>query len=223
MERRRFVGFLVSKRREEKQNAIEVQRREKVYAVKRTQIMEADWKAAAINIQRVYRGHRCRVINRQYLVDRRAYLSLKAVMDTEKRTLKYQLLDLVGLAPHLSTDTPRERVLKLFSRLHRSAAEECITDWEDAYIFLEELDQHHQTEGRFTYILAYAYRVYLSMLNIQSTRGNREYQRLLKQIEALKLQVRTCADREQKKAFKKMLEDATLHFQLLEAKVLIDY
>ena len=219
MEKRKFVGFLVSKRREEKRNMIDIQHREKIYRAKRALIMEADRRAAATNIQRIYRGYRSRILNRQYLIDRRAFLSLKGVMDKEKKTLKYHLLDLVGLAPHLSTDTPRERVLKLFSRLHRNVAEECISDWDDAYRFLEELDCHNQTEGRFTYLYPYVYRVYLYILTMQSTSVSREYQGLTKQSEVLKLHIRSCTDREQKKILKKSLEDVTLHAQRLDAKV----
>ena len=218
--RRRFVGFLVAKRRAEKQSAVELQLREEIYHSKRLMMIECERKAAAIKIQRVFRGHRIRSKYRQFITDRRDFLSLKRVLDMEKRTFRYQLLDTMGFAPHLRTDTPREKVLKLFSKFHRVVAEECITDWEDAFKFLGELEEHHRSEGRFkfppSYVFYYTYLqiVYLRKYGISST-----INRLNKEVEALKLQVRTSNDRVQKKAFKKILEERLQRTEVFIAKV----
>lgn len=65
-------------------------------------------------IQRVYRGHRKRRAIADFLAERREFMRLRREEESERNKIIYKLTSMLGVAKALKSDTPLERVMKLY-------------------------------------------------------------------------------------------------------------
>ena len=82
--------------------------------------------AAASNIQRVFRGYTARQKNSAFLTKRKAFLALRVQEMPKRVTRLYGFRDFFGMAPILMSDTPKERVLKMYPRPLRPTVIDCM-------------------------------------------------------------------------------------------------
>lgn len=149
MTKRKFVGFLVSERRQAKNDAKDRADRSAAYLASRLIDREAARFRCAVTIQRVFRGFISRKHAAPFIEERKHFLALCEEAKKEKSRLKYLLDDFFGFARHMKTDTIRERVLKLFPLPDRRVVEECIDrEWDDAFAFVLEREAHETTVNR---------------------------------------------------------------------------
>jgi hypothetical protein len=214
--KRRFVGFQVSQRRALKQDTKEKLIRSELYKAQAEGFREIDRLAACISIQRVYRGFISRKHWRPFMAARREFFVVKRDVDRVKGRLRYRLLDLLGFAPFLETDTPREKVLKLFPRVARLVTEECIHhEWEDAIEFLDERERHLEAEGRVDYPRSAYYSILVQLTHRATRSVNQRRENIKHALEELHLKLHGCTDRIEKQRLKKAVESFTTEQDVL--------
>ena len=98
---------------------------------------------AATTIQRVFRGYRGRLASKAYIAERKKFLELRKAEDEERQTFWYWLRNFVGVAPLLDSDTPLERVKKVYPWYMHHIVAACIENkWSDACKLMSEHDQY---------------------------------------------------------------------------------
>ena len=81
-------------------------------------------------IQRVYRGHRKRLAIADFLAERREFMRLRREEAAERSKVVYKLSSMLGVAKALKSDTPLERVMKLYpSYMHHILGISVNNDW----------------------------------------------------------------------------------------------
>lgn len=97
---------------------------------------------AAVDIQRIHRGFFCRKSHAAFVADRMQFLQLRKEQMPIRDSLFYKFRDYFGLSPMLDSDTPKERVLKLYPQFLRATVTDCFQrQWPIATKYLLRLDR----------------------------------------------------------------------------------
>lgn len=93
-------------------------------------------------IQRVFRGYLKRVEIAPFLAERREFMRLRAEEARERGKLMYKLLAMLGVAKALKSDTPLERVMKMYpSYMHHILGISVDNNWTHACKLLTEHEE----------------------------------------------------------------------------------
>lgn len=133
----------IQKRRIEEEKRIQ----EAKYQAMMAAAARARQEAAAYLLQRVYRGHRSRKQSRKFLAERRKYLLLREKDNEKRKTLTHRLLDAVGMAPPLASDTDIEFGLRKFPTRLKKTAADCL---DNDVALIAELAGKKKRKGRRT-------------------------------------------------------------------------
>lgn len=96
-------------------------------------------------IQRVYRGYRTRLQLAPYIAHRKEMMTLRLQEDQIRYSVIYQVRVLLGIPPALASDTPLERVKKMYPWYLHHIIGECIEQqWSEAVSLLIQHEQHLQ-------------------------------------------------------------------------------
>jgi hypothetical protein len=94
-------------------------------------------------VQRVYRGYRERLQLSAFLTQRMEFMRTRHLEEGERASLHYRFLSLLGIAPVLISDTPLERVMKLYpAYMHHILELSVGGKWSAACAMLLEHEQH---------------------------------------------------------------------------------
>lgn len=101
---------------------------------------------AALNIHRVWRGYQARKPFRELMGGSAAQRNNARLMDnTIRKSWRYIMLDMLGIAPDLPSDGPMEKVLKTFPRHLRPLVKETVEgEWVPALQMVIEQREHQQ-------------------------------------------------------------------------------
>lgn len=104
---------------------------------------------AAMVIQRVYRGFVCRMSHSAFLSERRLFIQLRESESPKRQRILYKLCDYFGLAKSLASDTPKERVLKMYPYFLHPTIIDCFQGkWSIARQYLERLDRRKMAAAK---------------------------------------------------------------------------
>lgn len=104
-------------------------------------------------IQRVFRGHFKRLEIAPFLADRREFMRLRAEEARERNTFTYKLSSLLGVAKALKSDTPLERVMKLYpSYMHHILGISVENNWTYACKLLTEHEERLAGAPKTTFL-----------------------------------------------------------------------
>ncbi len=94
-------------------------------------------------IQRIVRGFLKRQQIQFYLMERQEFMKLRKEEEAKRNSLWYRLIGTIGFAPKLKSDTPLERVMKLYPSHMSGILSECVDNkWQEACRLLVEHEQH---------------------------------------------------------------------------------
>ena len=100
-------------------------------------------------IQRVYRGYKKRQAIAEFISQRKHFMKMREEEAGERQKLLYKLTAALGFAKALQSDTPLERVMKLYpSYMHHILALSVNNDWTYACRLLNEHEEHLKTVPR---------------------------------------------------------------------------
>jgi hypothetical protein len=115
------------------------------FEARRLQQQEKHRNDAALLIQKVFRGHRKRRKIARFLRDRRAFFALREKQRVYRENALYHLLQFFGIAPKLQSDTPLERVLKMYPTYMHLILAECVDyQWGLACELWRAQEQHYK-------------------------------------------------------------------------------
>ncbi len=98
---------------------------------------------AATTIQRVYRGHVGRSEMKAFIDERKKFFELRRAEDAKRASIWYILQSLFGSPPLLESDTPLERVKKLYPWYMHHIVAACIENkWSDACRLMTEHEEY---------------------------------------------------------------------------------
>lgn len=114
-------------------------------------------------IQRVYRGYKKRQAIAEFISQRKHFMKMREEEAGERQKLLYKLTAALGFAKALQSDTPLERVMKLYpSYMHHILALSVNNDWTYACRLLNEHEEHLKTVPRSNILQRTAARLSLS-------------------------------------------------------------
>ena len=113
-----YHPFCIDERLAFKELELERKRREEAFEQRKHEAQEKLEYLAATDMQRVWRSHRCRVVNSEFVAERRAWLQQRATDDVVRRQLPYRARLLFGVAPSLKSDTVFEKVVLILHILY---------------------------------------------------------------------------------------------------------
>lgn len=109
---------------------------------RKKELLRAKQDKAVRFIQRVYRGHRKRRSIADFLAERYQFMALRKEEATERAKITYKLTSMLGVAKSLRSDTPLERVMKLYpAYMHHILAMSLDNNWTYACRLLEEHEE----------------------------------------------------------------------------------
>lgn len=98
---------------------------------------------AALNIQRVYRGYQGRKKIHAFIQERKELMAKRHIEDAIRQSVLYKLKSFFGFSIMLETDTPLERVKKMYPWYMHHIVAACIeNNWTDACRLLTEHEKH---------------------------------------------------------------------------------
>eukprot|EP00981_Chlorochromonas_danica_P008642 scaffold2263_cov187-Ochromonas_danica.AAC.8 len=116
---------------------------EKSYQARKKEMDDKRREKCALFIQRVYRGYRCRKKVSDFVQERRALAVLRKKEDAIRSSLLYKMKMLFGFSIILESDTPLERVKKVYPwYMHKIVAASIENKWTEACKLLIEHEQH---------------------------------------------------------------------------------
>lgn len=147
----KHIPFNVLDIRKAKQDAIDKKVMEETYALKQAEMKERRREAAALTIQRVYRGHVNRIQTKAFLELRHQFLDLRVLDQPYRNSVLYQLLEYFGYAPLLKSDTPLEKAKHLFPGYMHATVTSCIEGkWSLGCQHIHAVEKHKLTSGEIT-------------------------------------------------------------------------
>ena len=97
---------------------------------------------AAIKIQAMIRSYRCRVEIEEFIEERKIFKQLREEEAKTRNSLLYQILGIINMQPYLKSDTPKERLEKMFPAYFMNIVEEsCDGNWTLAYKLIREQEE----------------------------------------------------------------------------------
>lgn len=120
---------------------------------RKRELLRAKQDKAARFIQRVYRGHRKRLSIADFLAGRHEFLALRKVEEKDRHSILYQFATVFGVARGLQSDTPLERVMKLYpAYMHHIMAMSLDNNWSHACRLLEEHEQRLRSAPKSNFL-----------------------------------------------------------------------
>ena len=109
---------------------------------RRRRVRDRKWDKAATTIQAFIRSSLSRMHHEEYVEERRVFMELRVEEAKARNSLMYKALGLIGLQPFLRSDTPRERLAKMYPRYLMNIIEECCDgNWAIAYALIREQEE----------------------------------------------------------------------------------
>lgn len=143
-----FQGRFVKEYRLNKRNREEEKARKIAYAKQQEEMIQRKRQKSAIVIQRVYRGHVCRLRMADAMEEAKQMTLHREDEDKKRETLVYKLLETIGIAPAMKSDTAIMRAKKMFPGYMHHIVEECIQyKWAIACDLLREEENFMKTIG----------------------------------------------------------------------------
>jgi len=97
---------------------------------------------AATKIQAMIRSYRCRVEIEEFIEERKIFKQLREEEAKTRNSLLYQILGIINMQPYLKSDTPKERLEKMFPAYFMNIVEEsCDGNWTLAYKLIREQEE----------------------------------------------------------------------------------
>mmetsp|Transcript_9073 Transcript_9073/g.20463 ORF Transcript_9073/g.20463 Transcript_9073/m.20463 type:complete len:1632 (-) Transcript_9073:54-4949(-) len=138
-----FLGKSVKEYRERKEEEARKNAVKEAFEARKRQLQKMKIERAAATVQRVYRGYRERLQLSAFLTQRMEFMRVRHLEEAERASLHYRLLSLLGIAPVLKSDTPLERVMKLYpAYMHHILELSVGGKWSAACAMLLEHEQH---------------------------------------------------------------------------------
>ena len=143
-----FQGRFVKEYRLNKRNKEEERARKVAFAKQKEEMIERKKQKSAIIVQRYYRGYKCRARMANSMAEAKMMTLYREEEDKKRETVVYQLLELLGAAPALKSDTAIMRAKKMFPGYMHHIVEECIQyKWAIACDLLREEENFMKTIG----------------------------------------------------------------------------
>lgn len=139
----RYHGRWVKQYRKELVARQEKEERERRHAERMQEQLVIKRDRSALTIQRCWRGHHSRKHLSDFLKQRKQFYSVRLTEQSFRESRWYRLRAFFGLAPPLASDTPKERLLKMYPMFLHHIVAECIkNDWKGACAMLQEEEQY---------------------------------------------------------------------------------
>lgn len=131
LEKIQFYGEEIEKYYYLKKKSFENQRINKIYTENQLKLIARRKDVSAILIQRIFRGFICRKKLVNFIEERKKFFNLRKMELNKKNDIIYKLKNFLGIAPILLSDTPLEKINKMYPKYYRKIIEECLeNNWQ---------------------------------------------------------------------------------------------
>jgi len=103
---------------------------------------------ASTSIQRTFRGYRSRIRNADFVEERKAWMAQRRLDDGQRGGAMYKLLEVMGRAPELESDTLYEKVMKRYPAwAHAMVADVVHGEWQACYNMIKAQEKYRREHG----------------------------------------------------------------------------
>lgn len=142
-----FFGKKVKVHKEQQEQAKRLAEIANSFENRKKELAKLKVEKAVRLVQRVFRGYRKRLEIAPFLAERREFLKLRKIEAAERNKLTYKLCSAMGIAKTLKSDTPLERVYKLYpSYMHTILGLSVDNNWTYACKLLTEHEERLKGE-----------------------------------------------------------------------------
>lgn len=197
------------------------------YKKRQEELFELKKIACALTIQRVYRGYVEREKIKRFIEERKQFLALRREEDKVRNSLWTKFLSFIGAPIVLQTDTPLERVKKLYPwYMHRILAECIENQWTIACHMLVEHEEYLKEYPKVSWLEKYSRKSHLNSLTKKYDKQRDLCNAQSAKVKAITLKLQQAQatgayDAAKLKVMKKTIQDAEKEYKRLNKEVLI--
>jgi hypothetical protein len=138
----KYTGPTVDTYREEKDRQEKMVIAFEKEIARRKVVKEKKMDKAATKIQSFIRSVRSRIVHQEFIEERRIYMELRKEEAGFRESRLYKALGLIGFQPFFRSDTPKERLAKMYPSYLMNIIEESVDgDWSLAYRLIRDQEE----------------------------------------------------------------------------------